>query len=107
MVTWVEYDGERYLVSILGARTDWVRNSRAAKGHAVLRHGARRNVLSQEVPAAERAPIIQAWYQRTWSSTRPHLKLDPGAGVEEFERVAGAHPVFRIVGSAGSASSVA
>ena len=98
MVTWVEYEGKRYFVSMLGQQSEWVRNVRAANGHAVLRHGARREVLLQEVPAAERAPIIQAWYQRTWSSTRPHLKLDPGAGVEEFERIAGAHPVFRIVG---------
>ena len=29
MVTWVEYDGGRYFVSMLGADSDWVRNIRA------------------------------------------------------------------------------
>ena len=97
MVTWVEYKGQRYFVSMLGSRAEWVRNVRVAKGHALLRHGARRPVLLQELPEGERAPIIQAWYQRTWASTRPHLKLDPRAGIAEFERIAAAHPVFRIV----------
>ena len=101
MVTWVEHEGRRYFVSMLGGRTEWVQNVRASDGHAVLRHGARRAVVLQEVPLAERAPIIRAWYQRTWASTRPHLRLDPKAGIEEFERVAAAHPVFRIVDDDG------
>jgi hypothetical protein len=54
--------------------------------------------MLEEVAALERAPIIRAWYQRTWASTRPHLRL---AGIEEFERIAPAHPVFRIVSESG------
>jgi len=96
MVTWVEYEGERYLVSMLGERSDWVRNSRAAGGDAVIRHGRRRAVSLVEVPLAERAPIIRAWYQRTVSSTKLHLGLESTADIAEFERVAPAHPVFRI-----------
>ena len=30
-------DGERYLVSMLGPRANWVRNVKAAGGHAILR----------------------------------------------------------------------
>jgi len=97
MVTWVEYEGDRYLVSMLDERSDWVRNARAADGHAVIRHGTRRPVQLVEVPASERAPIIRAWYQRTWQATRTHLSLDPAADIPEFERVAAGHPVFRIV----------
>ncbi len=97
MVTWVEHEGQRYFVSMLGSRAEWVRNVRAAKGHAVLRRGARRPVMLQELPVVERAPIIQAWYQRTWASTRPHLKVDPRGDIGEFERIAAAHPVFRVV----------
>jgi len=97
MVTWVEYEGQRSFVSMLGSQAEWVRNVRAAGGQAVLRRGARTPVLLEELRVQERAPIIQAWYQRTWASTRPHLKLDPRAGIEEFERIAAAHPVFRIV----------
>jgi deazaflavin-dependent oxidoreductase (nitroreductase family) len=37
----VDYDDGRYLVSMLGEDTNWVRNVRAAGGHAVLRHGDR------------------------------------------------------------------
>jgi hypothetical protein len=96
MVTWVEYESSRYLVAMLGERTDWVRNARAAGGKAVVRRGSREAVQLVEVPVAERAPIIQAWYRVTWTSTRPHLKVNPGAGVEEFERIAADHPVFRI-----------
>ena len=39
-----DYQGERYLVSMLGERSAWPRNVRAAGGHAVLRHGRREAV---------------------------------------------------------------
>lgn len=97
MVTWVEYEGERYLVSMLGERSDWVRNSRAAGGEAVIRHGKRRSVRLEEVPVAARAPIIQAWFQRTAQATQHHLGIAAGAGIEDFERIVPDHPVFRIV----------
>lgn len=103
MVTWVEYDGERYLVSMLGERSDWVRNSRAAGGDAVIRHGRRRAVRLVEVPLAERAPIIRAWFKRTSGSTAHHLGLQPSDSMEEFERIAPAHPVFQIVEMEASA----
>jgi hypothetical protein len=101
MVTWVEYEGERYFVSMLGETSDWVENVRASGGRAAIRRGRRIDVHLLEVPSVERAPIIQAWYQRTWSSTSPHLKIDPGAPLEAFEQIALAHPVFRIVGEGG------
>ena len=97
MVTWIEYDGARYLVSMLGERTDWVRNARASGGEAVLRRGRREPVRLVEVPVGERAPIIEAWYKVTWTSTQPHLGIEPGADLSEFERIAPTHPVFRIV----------
>jgi hypothetical protein len=96
MVTWVQYEGQRYLVSMLGERSDWVRNSRAAAGEAVIRRGRRHPVRLVEVPVAERAPIIRDWYERTISSTKPHLKIEPHADISEFERIASSHPVFRI-----------
>jgi deazaflavin-dependent oxidoreductase (nitroreductase family) len=96
MVTWVEYDGERYLVSMLGERSDWVLNARAADGDAVIRRGKRRPVQLVEIPPAESAPIIQKWYKITWTSTLPHLGIDPESDIEEFEKIASSHPVFRI-----------
>ncbi len=97
VVTWVEQDGERYLVSMLGERSDWVRNARAAGGEAAIRHRGRRPVRLQEVPVEQRASILKAYLKRTAMSTRHHLGIDPEAPLEEFERIAPNHPVFRIV----------
>lgn len=90
-----ELDGERYLVSMLGERAGWVANVRADGGRAVLRHGRRDDVLLEEVPVAERAPIIQR-YLKIAPGARPHIDVDRQASVEEFERIAGAVPVFRV-----------
>ncbi len=97
VVTWVEFDSERYLVSMLGERTDWVRNVRAAQGRAVIRHGSREEVLLEEVPIYQRAPLLRAYLKRTAMATRHHLGIDPAAPLTEFERIASAHPVFHIV----------
>src|SRR5512138_1612281 len=42
-------NGERYLVSMLGADANWVRNVEAAEGRATLRHGISEQVLLKEV----------------------------------------------------------
>lgn len=97
VVTWVEYEGQRHLVSILGDRSDWLRNARAAGGRATVRHGGRRPVILKPVPEGERAPILQAYLSRTARDTSIHLGLQPDAAIDEFERIAPAHPVFRLV----------
>jgi deazaflavin-dependent oxidoreductase (nitroreductase family) len=96
VVTWVEQGNDRYLVSMLGERSEWVRNARAAGGEAVIRHRGRRPVRLAEVPPEARAPILKAYLKRTAMSTRRHLGLDPNAPLEEFARIADRHPVFRI-----------
>jgi deazaflavin-dependent oxidoreductase (nitroreductase family) len=96
VVTWVEQDGHRFLVSMLGERAEWVENVRAAEGQAVIRHGQRENVILEEVPVEERAPILKAYLKRTALSTRVHLGLDPEAPLAEFQRIAPTHPVFHI-----------
>ena len=95
--TWVEVDGERYFVAMMGEESDWVHNARAAAGHVTLKRGRRRPADLTELPIQDRAPIIQAWYKRTGSST-PHryLGLDANAPIEEFEQIAPRWPVFRI-----------
>lgn len=97
IATWIEHDGERYFVSMDGQDSDWVKNVRAAGGQAQLRRGTRQPVRLEELPVDRRAPVMQTWYQRTWRSTQSRLGLDPQAGIEEFERLAPSHPVFRIV----------
>jgi deazaflavin-dependent oxidoreductase (nitroreductase family) len=90
------YDGQEYLVSMLGERSAWVRNVRAAGGEAVIRHGHRRRVRLEDVPVDERAPIIKAYLQRAYNA-RPHFDVPYDAPIEEFERVAADYPAFRIV----------
>jgi hypothetical protein len=89
-------DGDRYLVSMLGAEVDWVRNVKAAGGHVVLRHGRREKVCLEEIPAERRAPLLKAYLKRA-PGARPHLLIDKNAPLSEFERVAAQFPVFRVI----------
>jgi len=89
-------DGERYLVSMLGADAAWVRNVRAAGGRAVLRHGRTEQVLLEELEIEKRAPVLKTYLERA-PGARPHLPIDKDAPVEEFETIAGQFPVFRVV----------
>jgi deazaflavin-dependent oxidoreductase (nitroreductase family) len=89
-------DGERYLVSMLGENVQWVHNVRAAEGRAVLRSGDREEVHLQEVPADQRAPILKTYLQRA-PGARPHVPVNKNAPIAEFEKVAAAFPVFRVV----------
>ena len=90
-----DYDNGRYLVSMLGEDTNWVRNVRAAGGHAVLRHGGREPVRLQEVDAGRRAPILRCYLQRA-PGARAHIPVDYRAPVEAFEPIAAQYPVFRV-----------
>ena len=96
VVTWVEQDEERYLVSPRG-ESEWVRNVRAADGEAVIRRRGGEKVRLEEVPAEERAAIIKAYLAKTKMATRQHFGVDPKAEIGEFEAIAARHPVFRIV----------
>ena len=90
-----DYEDERYLVSMLGADANWVRNVRAAGGRAVLRHRRREDVQLEEVPVDARAPILRR-YLAVAPGARPHVSIDRHAPLEEFERIASQMPVFRI-----------
>lgn len=87
--------GERYLVSMLGARARWVQNVRAAGGNVTLSHGRSENVHLEEVPVDERAPILQAYLKRA-PGARPHVPVDKNAPLIEFESIANEFPVFRV-----------
>jgi len=87
--------GERYLVSMLGANANWVRNLTAAGGRAVLRHGRRESVYLEEVQPAARAPILRR-YLRVAPGARPHIPVDRRAPLAEFARIAADYPVFRV-----------
>ena len=94
-VTWVEHDGQRYLVAPRG-NTEWVRNVKAAGGEAVLKRGKNESVRLEEVLLEQRAPIIQAYLKKTARVTKREFGIEPDAPIEEFQRIAPDHPVFRI-----------
>jgi len=88
-------DGERYLVSMLGKETNWVRNIQAAGGKARLRHGISEEVLLKELDVSLRAPILKAYLQHA-PGARPHIPVSPDAPLAEFEQIASLYPVFRL-----------
>jgi hypothetical protein len=90
-----DYGGERYLVAMLGERSNWAANVRAAEGRAVLRHGNRESVRLEEVDPNARAPILRR-YLEVAPGGRPHIPLDRHAPLAEFERIAAEYPVFRV-----------
>ena len=90
-----DYEGERYLVAMLGEGTNWVANARAAGGQAVLRHGGREAVRLEEVDPKNRAPILRRYLQLA-PGARAHVTVDPSAPPEDFNRVAADYPVFLI-----------
>ena len=89
------YEGKRYLVSMLGERSDWVRNVRAARGEAFIKRGASKRVHLTEIPPEKRAPIL-AVYCRVATSGRHHFPVSDDAPVSAFEAIARQYPVFRI-----------
>ncbi len=92
----VTLDGERYLVSMLGKDSAWVRNVRAADGHALMRHGRTESVRLVEVTVDDR-PLILKLYLQQAPGARPHIPVDKDAPVEVFSAVAADFPVFRVL----------
>jgi len=91
-----DLDGERYLVSMLGEDTNWVRNVRAAGNKAVLLQGDRTPIRLEEVAVERRAPVIKR-YCEVAPGGRPHIPVDPGAPLSAFEAIAARYPAFRIM----------
>lgn len=90
-----EHGGERYLVSMLGANANWVRNVKAAGGHAILRRRGREAVTLEEIPVERRAPVLRR-YLAVAPGARPHIPVDRRAPLSAFEEIADRYPVFRI-----------
>lgn len=89
------YQGNRYLVSMLGEGSQWVRNARANGGKAIVKRGRAQPVRLVEIPPSKRAPILRAWAQVA-TSGRHHLPVAHDAPVSDFAVIANDYPVFRI-----------
>ncbi len=95
-VVMADYEGQRYVVAMLGEGTRWVANLQAAGGKATLCHGRREFVRLVEVDPAQRAPILRR-YLEVAPGARPHIPVDRRAPLAEFERIAAQYPVFLIL----------
>ena len=96
-----DVDGEWFLVSMLG-ECAWVRNVRAAGGRVVLRRRRARACTLQEVPVEDRGPILRRYVDKV-PGGRPHIPVDRGAPVAEFQAVAADYPVFVVIEDADEA----
>ena len=91
----VAYEGDRYLVAMLGDKTNWVRNLRA-DNHAVLLQGKRKNVSLVEDFSGNRAAILRRYLELA-GGARPFFPIDRRAPLGDFERIVDEYPVFRVV----------
>ena len=88
-----DHDGQRYLVAMLGERTNWVRNVQAAGGRGRLRHGRPEAVRLEEVDPTDRPPILRRYLD--CAPGLASIPVDRHAPVEELEQIAHEIPVFR------------
>jgi hypothetical protein len=95
------YQGDRYLVSMLG-ESNWVRNVRAADGRAVLRRRRSEAVRLIEVPVRDRAPVLRR-YVAASPGARAHISVSRCAPAAEFEALAADLPVFRVTAAVSAA----
>jgi hypothetical protein len=90
-----DYQGERYLVAMLGQKTNWARNLRAGDGRAVLRRGRPEDVSLVEDLSDNRAAILRR-YLEVAPGARPFFSIDRHAPLADFERIVDQYPVFRV-----------
>ncbi len=91
----VNFEGARYVVSMLGDESEWVRNLRANSGAGFLKRRRSSPVKLTEIPVPDRAQVLKAWCQVATSGRR-HLPVAHDAPVSAFEAIAADYPVFRI-----------
>jgi hypothetical protein len=89
-----DYQGERYLVAMLGQKANWALNLRA-DGRAVLRRGRPEAVSLVEDLSDERAAVLRRYLELA-PGARPFFPIDRDAPLEEFERIVDQYPVFRV-----------
>ena len=89
-----DYQGERYLVSMLGHKANWVRNLRA-DNRGVLVRGRREEVTLVEDLSDKRAAILRRYLELA-AGARPFFTIDRHAPLDDFERIVDQYPVFRV-----------
>lgn len=91
----VELNGQRYLIAAYGI-VDWVRNLRAAGEGTLTRARRSENIAVTELSPAEAAPILKTCLGIAPGFLRAYFDATRESSLEEFEREALRHPVFRV-----------
>ena len=91
----IDMDGKRYLVSARG-NTNWVRNARAAGEVVLTRAMRRKRYAARELPAEERAPILQAYLDQFATEVQRFFPVPKGSPARAFEELASRYPVFEL-----------
>lgn len=90
-----DYEGQWYLVAMLGEHCNWVQNVRAAHGKVILRRGRRHECQLVEVKSSDRPAILRRYLEKV-PGARAHIAIDRHAPLADFEVVAPRYPVFRV-----------
>ena len=91
-----DYHGERYLVSMLGQKANWVRNLRGDEHAVLLLRRKREDVSLVEDFSGDRAAILRRYLDLA-PGARPFFPIDRGAPIGDFERIVNDYPIFRVV----------
>ena len=94
-VTLLDFEGERYLLSLYG-EVHWVRNVRAAVAFTLRRGRQREEIAPTELHGEEAARVLQAALAIAPGMMLKHFDVEPQAPLEEFVAEAPRHPVFRL-----------
>jgi deazaflavin-dependent oxidoreductase (nitroreductase family) len=96
------FEGERYLVAPRG-ETGWVKNIRVS-GEGELRLGRKReHIRVQEISGEQKVPILRE-YLKFWKSETSKFfgGVTDESPLEELQKTAPNHPMFRITDSSAS-----
>lgn len=91
-----DYQGNRYVVAMLGQKTKWARNVRHDGRAVLLMRRRREDVTLVEDRSGDRAVVLKRYLELA-PGARPFFPVDRDAPVSAFERIVNDYPVFRVV----------
>ena len=95
-VNLLTFEGNQYLVSPRG-HTQWVRNIRVTGGGELALGSKVQAFTAEEIPDAEKAPIMRAYLKRFSFEVGMFFKgVKADSPEEDLVRIAPDHPVFRL-----------
>ncbi|WP_123027321.1 nitroreductase/quinone reductase family protein [Mycolicibacterium stellerae] len=90
-----DYKGGRYLVAMLGQKTEWAANLRADDHAVLLTRRQREGVSLVEDFSDDRAAILRRYLELA-PGARPFFPVDRHSPLGEFAGIVNDYPVFRV-----------